>query len=493
MKKHKKTGQNRKKHRKSSPWEIKTSGYLQPSFLLVHKNVILALVLLLVVFTTVDGAFYVKLLLQTDEKPKLTKQPPVKTEEQVLIPVIEPLATEQDVAALKKKELDLAEKLNKDFPGNDDALVVMGNLWLRHGNAVEGLKYLNKALEINPKRTDVYKSMGWLFLKKGELEKSIGHYRKALDIEPQLSDVRSNLGHALMMSGRHDEAIKELEKQVEILPSSDFACFLLGQIYLLKEEYQKAKENYEAAIRIRPNYTNAYYGLTTVCTKLGNREKVKEYSEKFKKLKADGRKSLKGRKVEYNDFFQTQRSAAITYINVGRMYRENGKLDEAEEQLKQAAGLDTENVICFIELASLYQAKRQPAKTLQMYQKVRDLQPESPISYLMIGILSAHLKRFGDAEEAFSKMITLAPRKSDGYRELARLYLKTGRKLTQARQLAGKAVTLGRTAPNYFVFGWACYAAGDTTNALAAVKRAVELDPDNSQYKLLYKQIQQRK
>jgi len=493
MKMHKKTSQGRKKHKKSDSRKIKTSGHSQPSFLFVHKNAVLALVLLLAICTTVDGAFYVKSLLRTDEKPKLTKQPPVQTEERVLIPVIEPLATEQDVAALKKKELDLAEKLNKDFPDNDDALVVMGNLWLRHGNAVEGLKYLNKALEINPKRTDVYKSMGWLFLKKGEFEKSIEHYRKALDIQPQLSDVRSNLGHALMMSGRHDEAVEELEKQVKILPSSDFAYFLLGQTYLLKEESQKAKESYEAAIRIRPDYTNAYYGLTSVCTKLGDREKAKEYSEIFKKLKAEERKGLKGRKVEYNDFFQTQRSAAITYINVGRMYRDNGKLDEAEEQLKQAAGLDPKNVICFLELASLYQAKKQPAKALQMYQKIRDIEPESPISYFMIGILSGHLKQFDDAEEAFGKMISLAPRKSDGYRELARLYLKTGRMLPQARQLAGKAVTLGGTAANYFVFGWACYATGDFTNARAAVKRAVELDPGNAQYKHLYKQIQQRK
>jgi tetratricopeptide (TPR) repeat protein len=89
-------------------------------------------------------------------------------------------------------------------------------------------------------------------------------------------------------------------------------------------------------------------------------------------------------------------------------------------------------------------------------------------------------------------MITLAPQKSDGYRELARLYLKTGEKLPQARQLAEKAVTLDAIATNYFVLSWACYTNGDTANALPAIKRAIELDPGNQQYLLLYKQIQQR-
>jgi len=108
----------------------------------------------------------------------------------------------------------------------------------------------------------------------------------------------------------------------------------------------------------------------------------------------------------------------------------------------------------------------------------------------VIGILSAHLKRFDDAEEAFRTMITLAPQKPDGYRELARLYLKTGQKLPQARQLAEKALTLEATAANYFVLSWACYANGDIANALPAIKRAIKLDPGNQQYPRLYKQIQ---
>jgi tetratricopeptide (TPR) repeat protein len=127
-----------------------------------------------------------------------------------------------------------------------------------------------------------------------------------------------------------------------------------------------------------------------------------------------------------------------------------------------------------------------------MYKKISEIQPESPVSYLVIGILSAHLKRFDDSEEAFRKLIKLAPQKSDGYRELARLYLKKGQKLPQARQLAEKAVALEATATNYFVFSWACYANGDIANALPAIQRAIKLDPGNQQYPLLYKQIQQR-
>ena len=492
MSKHKKAGQRGKKYKNTSRRKTRISGHSQPSFLSTHRKILWALVVLAIVCAVTAGVFLVRFLIRTDKTLLETKQAPNQTEELVLLPVSEPLRTEQEVVALKKEELELAENLMREYPDRDDSLVTMGNLCYRHGNVIKALEFWNKALKINPKRADVYRSIALSSMKKGNFTEAIAQYRKATEIQPQLPDVYSNIGSALMMSGRPKEALDALEKEIRISPNSAYANFLLGQAYLQQKEYEKAKEYYEAAIKIHPEYTNAYYGLASVCAKLGNRDKAKEYSENFKKLKAKERTSLKGRKIQYDDFFETQKSAAITYINVGRAYRENGKLTKAEELLKQAAGLDPENIACLLELATLYQTSRQPSKTLQMYKKISEIQPEYPVSYLVIGILSAHLKQFDDSEEAFKKLITLAPQKSDGYRELARLYLKTGKNLPQARQLAEKAVALESIAANYFVLSWACERNGDIANALPAVKLAIELDPDNQQYLLLYKQIQQR-
>jgi len=489
MSEHKKAGQCRKKYKKTGQRKTRISGDSQPSFLSTRRKSVWALIVLAIVCSAAAGVFSVRFLLRTDAKPQQSSN---HTEDIVLLPVSKPLRTEQDVIALKKEELKLAEELIGNFPDSDEPLVVMGNVLYRQGNVIEAMEFWNKALKVNPKRADVYRSMASLSMKKGQFAEVIRQYRKALEIEPQLPDVYSNMGHALMMAGRPEEAIKALEREIQISPNSGFAYFLLGQAYLQRKEYEKAKENYEAALKINPEYTNAYYGLASVFAKLGNLDKAKEYSESFKKLKAEERKSLKGRKIKYDDFVETQKTAAITYVNIGRVYRENGKLIKAEELLKQATGLDPNNIVCFLELGTIYQISKQPSKALQMYKKISEIQPESPVSYLVIGILSAHLKRFDDAEKAFRTLITLAPQKSDGYRELARLYLKTGQKLPQARQLAEKALALEANAANYFVLSWACYANGDIANALPTIKRAVELDPGNQQYQLLYKQIQQR-
>ncbi len=438
------------------------------------------------------GFFSLRLLLRTDEKQQKTKQTSNQTEGQALLPVREPLRTEQEIAALKKEEMELAEKLMSDFLGNENSLMIMGNVWHRYGNAVEALKFYNRVLNINPKRPDVYNVMGEVSLAKGKFEEAIGYWRKALAINPQLPNVHSNIGHALMILGRRDEVFVEFEKEIQISPNSGLTYFLLGQAYLQEKEYEKAKENYEKTIKINPEHANAYYGLATVCARLGNSDKAKECSEKFKKLKADSRKNLKGRKLVYDDFVETQKLAALTFIEAAQMYRGIGKSGKAEELLKQAAGLDPENVACLLELASMYQKNSQPLKALQLHKKIIEIEPDNAIYHFRTGILSARLKQFNEAEKAFRKVITLAPQQSAGYRELACIYLDTGEKLLQARQLAEKAVALEAIAANYFALSLACNKNGDNANALSAIKRAIELEPGNPQYQRLYKLIQQR-
>ncbi|KPL24830.1 MAG: hypothetical protein AMJ75_02690 [Phycisphaerae bacterium SM1_79] len=489
MKKYKKTHQRRKKYERAGPRKIRSPGHSKPSFSIARKRAVKALFIAVILCAAAAGFFSIKYLWRVYKQPKTSLS---RTQDRVLLPVREPLRTEQEFAALKKEELELADKLMSEFLGNENSLMIMGNVWNRYGDTVKALNFYNRVLEINPKRADVYSVMGEVYLAEGKFEEAIRYWRKALEIQPLLPNVHSNVGHALMILGRRDEAIREFEKDFQITPNSPLTYFLLGQTYLQEKDYSNAKKNYEMAIKINPQHANAYYGLATVCTRLGNRDKAKEYSEMFKKLKSESRKDLKGRKILYDDFVETQKLAALTYYEAGQMYRGAGKLHKAEELLKQAASLDPENVSCLLELASIYQKNNQPFKVLYIFKKISEIEPENAICHFKVGILSFQLKLFDEAEKAFRNVITLAPQQSAAYRELAGLYVKTGKKLPQARQLAEKAVALEASAANYFVLSLACDKNGDTVNALSAIKRAVKLEPENLQYRRFFNLIQQR-
>lgn len=228
MKKHKKNHQQRKKYKGTGQRKTRSSGHPRPSFSPARRRAVKVLVGAVIVCIATAGFFSLRLLLRTDEKQQKTKQSPNQTEGQSLLPVREPLRTEQEIAALKKEEMELAEKLMSDFLGNDNSLMIMGNVWHRHGNAVEALKFYNRVLNINPKRPDVYNVMGEVSLAEGKFEEAIGYWRKALAINPQLPNVHSNIGHALMILGRQDEAIVELERAIQISSNSSLTYFLLG-------------------------------------------------------------------------------------------------------------------------------------------------------------------------------------------------------------------------------------------------------------------------
>jgi len=216
----------------------------------------------------------------------------------------------------------------------------------------------------------------------------------------------------------------------------------------------------------------------------------------FKKLAAEDvteqKKFREGRNDALGDLTAMRENVAETYMQAERIYRAHGHVQRTEELLKRAARLAPKNTVCLMKLASLYQTSGRMPEALEMYRRISKIEPDNPACYLGIGILSTKLKRFADAEAAFRQVITLKPQSARGYRSLAQLYLDAGRKSSEARELAKKAVELEATAVSYFVLSWACDKNGDTAEALSAMKQAIKLDPGNPRYRKMYELIQKR-
>jgi len=431
--------------------------------------------------------FQTAALSQTSEKQQTTSI--ASNPKELIIPALTP---EQNIAVLKKEELELAERLMKEFPNSTNPILLMGNLWERHGDATKALEYFNKVLERDPKRADVYKGIGWFFMHKEQYEPAIEYWQKALEIDPNIPGVHHDISLALMGQNNQSQAIEELEKEVKISPRSSFSYFLLGQLCLRQKEYEKARNNYEKAIKIQPNYPNAYYGLFTLSARLKQQDKAKEYMTLFKKLKDEDMKILKDRNEAIDDLIDMQKGAAETYLLAGQMYQGRGDFQKAEELFKKAATLNPEDIQCLEKLASLYITRNRITDAIPLYRKISEIDPMDPVCYLNIGILSKRLKQMDDAEEAFRKVIEVAPGFSGGYCELAQLYLKTGRGFPEARELAEKAVALEPSALNYFVLSWACDMNGDSENAIKAIMKAIQLEPANLKYRNVYEHIKSK-
>jgi len=367
-----------------------------------------------------------------------------------------------------------------------------GNLYRKRGSSVEAMRLWEQALQMNPKRLDVYRNISLVAFEKEEYEKAVNTLEKGLKIYPRVPELRNDLARAFMEMGKYTEVIEQMEKVVEISPQSDFGYFLLGQAYFKLKELDKAKQYYERVIELRPNYTHAFYGLSRVHARLKNQDKAREYMAVFKKLKAKDAEATKHRDKAAIGIDAGTKPFVVLAMGAQKLYQARGDLQKAEELLKKVATLEPKNVKCLEQLASLYATSNRIPAALAQFEKIKKIEPENVNCYSNIGILSTELKRFADAEKAFQKVIELTPKQSFGYCYLARLYLRTNKAVPEAMKLAEKAVALEATADNYFVLSWACDMNGDTESALAAIEQAVKLEPGNLKYKQIYEIIKKK-
>lgn len=400
-----------------------------------------------------------------------------------------PLAT---VEALKEEELELTNQLIEDFPRDPATINLLANVHNNHGNRTEAVRYWEQVVLLDPNSAIAYDSMARVALLKEEHAKAIQLWEKAMQIDPDMFGVHFRLAQALMATGRPEQAVAALKKDLEISPKASWSYYLLGQLYTQLKDYEQAKQSFEAAIQIQPDYSKAYYGLATVCMRLEQTDEARRFMDEFRKLKAQDIRVDKDRRSTYDDLETIRSQVAETCIEGGKIYYGHRNAQKAEQFWQKAAALDPNNITCRTNLATLYQQNNKVLQALELCEQLRELEPENPTRHFNVGILNARLEKFEAAEKAFQKACELAPKQSDSYRMLAQMYLETGRSVTEALALALKAVQLEPKAENYFVLG-AVYARNDNhAEALAALQRAISLDPNNPKYRSIYELFKKR-
>jgi tetratricopeptide (TPR) repeat protein len=187
-------------------------------------------------------------------------------------------------------------------------------------------------------------------------------------------------------------------------------------------------------------------------------------------------------RADFDSLAVTRSSVARTHTDVGRVYMVVRKPQKAEELWLRAAALDPQNILCRLQLAVLYQQTRKDREALQLYEEAAKLDPRDGLTQLNMGRVCMKLNQIERAERTFKEVIRLEPKRPEGYIALAQLYLQTRSNPAEAQRLAGVATELASEAPYFALLSQARAENGDRNGALAAINRAIELQPTNPQF-----------
>ncbi len=126
-----------------------------------------------------------------------------------------------------------------------------------------------------------------LLLRKGYRPELLGlalsEFNEVLKYDPSNWKARYHIAVDLFNNKKYDDAIVEFKKIIQLQPGYSNSYSLMGEAYLETGQYQLAIRALEKSIELDPG-PEEYYQLGRAYKRVNNWKKVKEISEKLKKI-----------------------------------------------------------------------------------------------------------------------------------------------------------------------------------------------------------------
>jgi len=197
----------------------------------------------------------------------------------------------------------------------------MGLFYLNQGNVDEAIRYLNRALELNPRYDLALYALGLSHSMNGKFEESVKYLKDCLKINATLTDARNALGAVYQEMGLLDQAEQEFKIAIsdENYTSKDNSYYNLARIYLTKGNLQEALNHVENALGANRRMVMAYNLQGIIYEGLNDFKKaIDSYTKALETLREDARE----KDVDIN-------------FNLAVAYFKNNEFDIAKEILEK--------------------------------------------------------------------------------------------------------------------------------------------------------------
>jgi tetratricopeptide (TPR) repeat protein len=268
--------------------------------------------------------------------------------------------------------------------------------------------------------------------------------------ERDLANQHLDRSISFAMCGKIDQAITEAKKAVEIDPDFSQAYNKLGDYYLKKGQVNEAIDVYRKSIVLNPDNENSHFDLGRSLAMVGKYDEALECLNKALDLNPDH---------------------GETYCHTGLVYIELGDPERAITNLETALQHDRENVMANYLLAIAKQkvGKENEAYTvfknvIDRYTTLTKVKGNFAEGYYYIGKSHFYMGELNKALENLKKAVEFDTEAVDYHYSFGMLY---------------------SDADAFFALAEVLYALDDNTEAIANLKNALNLDPQNKKYQEL--------
>jgi tetratricopeptide (TPR) repeat protein len=273
------------------------------------------------------------------------------------------LSLELGTAYYRKNEfpqaIDYLKKANAGDPANGETLQMLGLAYFRGGHPSEAIPLLEKIQTWYPRaNVDAAYVLGVAYIQTKNYDQARKSFGKMFDV-PGDSAAAYLFTARMLLRQEYDPVAEEYaQKAASLDPKLPLVHFLLGELYLYKSRIPESIAEFQKELGINPANAATYYKLADAYSRIQKYEEADRLLQRSIWLDSTstGPFILRGKVLEKKGEFDLavvalQRAATMdpnnpmTHQLLGQAYRNVGKKEDAERELKLAEQLQNSQTL----------------------------------------------------------------------------------------------------------------------------------------------------
>ncbi len=297
---------------------------------------------------------------------------------------------------------------------------------------------------------------GLIAERKGDFSTALSDYQKAVELDPQATEVFRDLAQLNLRTGRTDAALRAAQHVRDLAPTQSSSFLFLGHVHVARGNLPLAAQEYEKALELDPQNLKALENLGSYYSSI-NTKKALDYYQRYMKIEPDDPE---------------------IHFQLGFIHQKLGDTPKAIGAFKKSVSLDPSQIASNLALAELYELTRSTAAAIAAYQKCVELDPRNPAFYARLGLLYFNNKEWDEAASQFQNARSLAPKDTTQNYYLARIAEERGQ-WKEASDLAQQSYEMNKDPQFLPLLAYYLTMQRRTKEAVKWLEKARKADPDN--------------
>jgi Tfp pilus assembly protein PilF len=361
------------------------------------------------------------------------------------------------VAAGKSQEADMiADAMIAARPEHPAGYLVQAGVALVKDQLTDAIRLLKQAVQLDPTMLRPLLVLANIYFSQHEVKRAAEWYERAVKAHPDSTEAHVAFGRFLFATGSPIEGRQQFRRAVELTPDREHIGLLLADQYRALGRREEAEHELIGLVSDM-NSHRARKALAELKLTLGQIAEAKLLVNAI--LERDNRDPvglyLKGRlaladkdHVQAASLFEEAIAKNVTlaapHLYLGLVRWSQGRVEAAQEELREAIRLEPNHEGAHLSLAKLYLMQQKSAEAEKEARQALRLNPSDPEAAVLTGDALVLGKSWTKAEEVYGTIIRQLPDHPLGYVKMAALRKLQGR-FESAAQLFSQALS---HAPN---------------------------------------------